>query len=304
MSEKKTFVGWTFTSFLDEEPEFDSKKLRCMIFQREKAATTGRLHWQGACRTLGKHGLTFKSIQKILPKGAHIEPSNGSWEDNVRYCSKSETQVGETKILGDPPAFGEELKLKKQCRLTPLIDMAKNGASMKQMIEFDGPTAIRNYRALGMVSNLYEQDEKPEFDETDFNTDLFDFEQKALVFIGPTGIGKTEFALAHFKNPLIVSHIDDLKRYNKFEHDGLVFDDFKADHWPTTCQIHLVDWNHGRSINVKCATAYIPARTKKIFTCNEYPFSYHPAIERRIRRIDFTSDLKKLEHFVETDEEN
>jgi hypothetical protein len=43
--------------------------------------------------------------------------------------------------------------------------------------------------------------------------------------------------------------------------------DFK--HLPRTSQIHLVDVDNDRSIHCRYRTAFVPARTKKIFTTNE-----------------------------------
>lgn len=108
-------------------------------------------------------------------------------------------------------------------------------------------------------------------------------ELKSIVLEGPTGYGKTQFALAHFDHPLLVSHMDDLARYNQ-DHDGIVFDDMDFKHLPRSTQIYLVDVDQPRSIHIRYKTAYIPAGVKKVFTCNEYPFESDPAIDRRVVR--------------------
>jgi len=91
---------------------------------------------------------------------------------------------------------------------------------------------------------------------------------KSLFLHGPSRVGKSHFALAHFKNPLLVSDMDDLKSFNPASHDGLVFDDMSFLHIPPEKVIHLVDRELSRSIRCRHTNALIPAGTPKIFTHN------------------------------------
>lgn len=112
---------------------------------------------------------------------------------------------------------------------------------------------------------------------------------QSTVLIGPPGVGKTSFAIAchHFKNPLFVSHLDALKRFND-SYDGIVFDDMDFTHLPRHTQIHLADYDHERDIHVRYGVATIPARTPKIFTCNEMCFNIRDeAIARRLSIIQY-----------------
>ena len=61
------------------------------------------------------------------------------------------------------------------------------------------------------------------------------------LIVGESGSGKTQFALAHFERPLLISALDDLKGLQS-HHTGLVFDDIdlKAELTPTQI-IHLLD---------------------------------------------------------------
>lgn len=124
------------------------------------------------------------------------------------------------------------------------------------------------------------------------------FERKSILLWGPSGSGKTSFALAHFKNPLLVSHIDKLKNLSP-DHDGVVFDDMSFKHWPKESIIHLLDYDLPRDINVRYGTVAIPKETRKIFTHNtENPFydddidpSQKLAIERRLQRIHLNNKI-------------
>lgn len=115
---------------------------------------------------------------------------------------------------------------------------------------------------------------------------------------GPSNLGKTHYALAHFTNPLLVSHIDRLKQLSP-DHDGVVFDDMSFRHWPIESVIHLVDKEFTRDINVRYGTIQIPSNTKKIFTYNTaYPFynsdppqEQMDAVNRRVVKIELLDKL-------------
>lgn len=109
---------------------------------------------------------------------------------------------------------------------------------------------------------------------------------RTTVVVGETGVGKTTWALQRAQKPcLVASHIDDLKGLN----NGIkciIFDDMDFSHWPRTSQIHLVDGDLPRSINIRYGVAKIPAGIQKIFTANYYPFVQDEAIKRRVDLIN------------------
>lgn len=115
---------------------------------------------------------------------------------------------------------------------------------------------------------------------------------KSTLFYGSSGLGKTHYALAHFKKPLFISHIDGLKQLSP-DNDGIVFDDMSFRHWPVEAVIHLLDSDLARDLNVRYGTVHVPAGVKKIFTHNtSNPFyndemidpEQKEAIERRLSR--------------------
>lgn len=108
----------------------------------------------------------------------------------------------------------------------------------------------------------------------------------SIILVGPTGCGKTSWALKRAIKPaLVVSHIDDLRRFDCNFHKTIIFDDMKFTHMPLQAQIHLVDQDISRSIHCRYGTATIPANTWKIFTCNQFPFNRDPAVLRRLTII-------------------
>jgi len=110
---------------------------------------------------------------------------------------------------------------------------------------------------------------------------------KSTVIIGESGIGKTVYAKRKATKPsLFVSHMDDLKAFDVRRHKSIIFDDMCFSHMPTQAQIHLVDLFEPRSIHVRYGTVKIPANLERWFTCNKFPFEEHPAILRRINKIN------------------
>lgn len=109
----------------------------------------------------------------------------------------------------------------------------------------------------------------------------------SIQITGPTGIGKTTWALKNSPKPALwVTHMDDLKKLRQ-DHKSIIFDDMNFTHLPRTAQIHLVDHFMPRSIHVRYGTAIIPANIVKIFLSNEEIFAQDPAILRRINKYHF-----------------
>lgn len=81
-----------------------------------------------------------------------------------------------------------------------------------------------------LASKFYESDARMhELD--DFLVDpIEDLDKKVAWIIGPPGIGKTQFALAHFNHPLLVSCIEDYRFFND-RVDGIVVDDGGSNNW-------------------------------------------------------------------------
>jgi len=133
------------------------------------------------------------------------------------------------------------------------------------------------------------------FDPTDDHNELC---KKTWVIQGPTGIGKTSWAILNMPRPsLVVSHVDDLKAIREGFHKSLIFDDFSLmgdpltarGTWPVTSQIHLLDHYIKRPIHNRYVNAFVPPGLYKVFTCNpgRYPLSIDPAVQRRVHNIIF-----------------
>ena len=106
---------------------------------------------------------------------------------------------------------------------------------------------------------------------------------------GTTGIGKTQFAKAHFKNPLLVRSFEGVKKFRFNVHDGIIFDDMDFSEWKRERIIHLTDWEEGAELWCRHSNWYRPPQTQMIATTNNPggnifgEYFYDPAIQRRIQ---------------------
>jgi hypothetical protein len=149
---------------------------------------------------------------------------------------------------------------------------------------------------------------KPKYELEDFSMEALDLTLPVLIY-GPSNCGKTQFAKAHFNAPLLVSHIETLRRYDPAIHDGIVFDDISFAHWPPESVIHLLDIEEERDLHMRYKVWKKPAGLKMIFTHNsgnggsDPNIFYDPlgkisieqitAIHRRYTSIYLATDIRK-----------
>lgn len=118
-------------------------------------------------------------------------------------------------------------------------------------------------------------------------------DDRTVVVLGPSGIGKTTWALREAPLPfLLVTDVDDLGHFDAQVHKSIVFDEirctgdaFGKGAWPLTAQIKLLTWDTPVSVRIRHKLAHLPAHVVKIFTCTDtYPFTRDQQIERRMLR--------------------
>ena len=120
---------------------------------------------------------------------------------------------------------------------------------------------------------------------------------------GLAGAGKTQFALAHGKHPLLVRTIEQLKQITE-DTDLLVFDDMDFRKWDVNSVKHLLDIEEASGIDCRYLDASIPAGIPRIFCTNspcQWPFNHifpqgecqdnYKAITRRHRVVRVAEKL-------------
>ncbi len=276
-------TGWFHKDAEDPRQLFDAKTMRFMQGQHENSDSQ-KHHWQVFVQYLTKVRST--AVRRVFPPGKwRNSPMDTNVRASIKYCSKDRTFVSDRFTLGElPTEKGKASSLAKavhslQVDGKGLTWLAKNNPMASIMFGSRIATWLPRMRAVPTAS---------EFKLDDYKWDPAEAWSKTHIFWGISGIGKTEFALAHFKNPLIVSHPDKLKEHDPSFHDGILFDDVDFLHWPHNSCIHLADNKLPRDINVKCSMVTIPAGTRKIFTTNNdlgiiFKDQHLWALQRRIQ---------------------
>lgn len=276
----KPHKSWTFTvNNYTQHDEDLFEHIECnYISWGKEVGENGTPHLQGYIIFKNAHRL--KALKKVNPR-AHWAVAIAE-EAAANYCMKENVNVRDNR--------------KKKGTRTDLEDiygMLADNASITEIAHAHPGSFIRYHKGIERLQQLIQHDhESSEYtlEECCKYTGLnpLEFDSTCHVVQGSPDCGKTEYALAHFKRPLLVSHIDTLLKYDKSYHDGIVFDDMDFKHWHRTHQIHLTDWKNTREIHCRYSTARIPKHTMKIFTCNEYPFSDDEAVRKRVTVTEVT----------------
>lgn len=282
-----TINNWRESDLLDPSPEFSY-----VIQGREVAPTTQTKHLQ--CFVILSKDQRWTALHARYPDWQKLEKARKDPWTCYSYCSKEDPE---------PHEFGTRPKEPKG---TPNADDTFSEALSVSSVE-EGCRIIREGRPRdwclhgeAIKRNLASSKVEPfkhHYSLKDFTAPELQLE-KATLLVGDTQLGKTHFALAHFKNPLIVSVTDDLKKLS-VDHDGVVFDDMSFTGWKTGSVIALLDWEIPRSIRVLYGTVKIPAYTKKIFTHNSRDIFYLPETDQSVkdaidRRINIVNILNKI----------
>jgi len=241
--------------------------------------------------------IRWTAFQKKYPSITKFFKSKGSPYQNFVYCSKDQN----FEEFGNRPTEPKESHKKKPKDLT--YDEALAADTVEEGINIVKTKRARDYCLHGesIERNLKKAKfvkHKSVYTIDQFNRPACNLNKSTLIN-GPSNCGKTHYACAHFKNPLVCSHIDNLRLLSP-DNDGIIFDDMSFKHWPVESVIHLVDKEFIRTINVRYGTVTIPAGIQKIFTHNtDNPFysedtisgEQREAIERRVDRINVINKL-------------
>lgn len=215
-----------------------------------------------------------------------------SWKSVVKYVTKDGNYISNydadvlKRLISDNMKVGDiyekARELAKDGKVKEGIVMLEHSKTVRDLT-IHGNAIQKNLRALAVKRR------SPDFSIDDFDLTFQWDRTKSLVLWGPTNTGKTSIAKALLPRALFVTHKDRLKEYDEDEYEGIIFDDMSFKHWPREAQIHIVDFDNDRQIDVKHGMAVIPAKTPRIFTTNMMPaeimLANDGAIERRIQVV-------------------
>lgn len=186
---------------------------------------------------------------------------------------------------------------------TRLKEAEANGATREDLLEIfnsDAKLSIMNKK----VFMTWLDEERPLQYEHRYTLDKFTKEPlnfegdtKSYVLIGATGIGKTQWAMAHFKNPAIVTNKSSLANIST-RNDGIVFDDYSFTMCNPDTVLHYADTEIEKTHDVKYGKVTIGRGVPRIFCLNSedqfFPSNcaeeQKAAIKRRVCIINLGSE--------------
>ncbi len=254
------------------------KELHSYVLYGREIGESGTPHLQAYAETPKR--MTLKAYEKMLhslvPRAAKIQAVRDSLHAR-KYCMKD----------GQVVEYGTRIQQGRRSDLLVIQTELDQGATIQDIATHHFGQWVRYHQAFKLYIAM-----RP-IVQTVFPLESFGWkiaypEGKSLILWGESDIGKTEFAKALLGPTFhLVSHPDELLGYNPNYHSGILFDDMEFLHTPRTAQIHLLDWDNGRAIHCRYQTAWIPAKTKKVFTtntdCGEIFLLTDKAIKRRVK---------------------
>lgn len=262
--------------------------------------------WMSKCEWLigqdeiGSHGMEhiqvmfgFKNARSLtavrnLMQNANIEIVSDS-EKMLKYCTDESKRDpnGDLYCKGDVPNFNK--KVNKNV-IDEALALPSYEDAMLYIENTDKLFYIQNQKKLSFYfTQKYDCHDVALYTRESFIRPFFDKFDKVLVFIGPTGIGKTQFALSHFTHPLHVRDKEDWRRFNT-SITGIILDDLDFPKWSPLTFLKLLDIETPITQNVKYGSVRIPAKVPRIICVNHedllWPHGIHEetrkACERRI----------------------
>lgn len=274
-----------------------NEKISFLCFGLEIAPTTGTPHVQGYLQMKSKTRLS--TISNLLGGRTSPKTALGSSEQNRKYCSKTREEdpipneiyeeYGEYRVIGGKKkkrTRGEMEEDKwediKQCII--------EGATCKEIAYRWPLDYARNHIGIEKMISLFSHKEFQPF----FGPWRWDFKipnnMGSWLVYGGSGLGKTTYFMSHFPKALMISHLDDLKKFKSGNYNCIVFDDMSFLHLHDRAQLYLVDQDFDRSIHVRYGTVTIPKYTLKIFLHNYKDRIVNlkfDEIKRRVNVVEF-----------------
>ncbi|KAK9871894.1 hypothetical protein WA026_015143 [Henosepilachna vigintioctopunctata] len=240
---------------------------------------------------------TLAATQKLL-QDANIQRVYDTMA-TLKYCTDENKRSGELYTFGEVPQFQQK---KNPNLIQEALEMETYEEAMEHVEKSDTFYYISHQKQLQLYfTQKFDQSDKALYSQQKFTNKegykhLFN---KTIIFIGPTGIGKTQYALAHFTNPLHVKDREDWGRYSPNQTDGIVLNDLDFKQWSPLTFLKNLDMETAITQQVKYCFIRIKAGTPKIICCNDekllWPTGMHPETKAScLRRVKIIHMHHKL----------
>ncbi|CAG9771472.1 unnamed protein product [Ceutorhynchus assimilis] len=174
--------------------------------------------WYIGQEEIGEHGIehfqllfgfqnprTLSGVIQLLQDGK-IQEVNDT-EAMLKYCTNEEKRNGELVSFGTVPQFNKEVN---KTIIDEALVKGNYEDAMQHIENTDKLFYIQNQKKLCLYfTQKFDSADKSLFKANDFNRKLESDFTKAIVLIGGTGLGKTQYALAHFTKPLHIRDRED-----------------------------------------------------------------------------------------------
>lgn len=241
----------------------------------------------------------LSTVQIKLPDGNNVEVVKNAIAA-YKYCTDEYKRNGNMVQYGEVPEFS-----KTKTDVNALVGRAKETGNTLEALQLIEQENITYYIAQSAKLRIYftQLFDKPDlglYELSSFTRPPISFDTcKVWIFVGETNLGKTQFALAHFKAPVLVRCKQDYVRYKDNVTDGLVLDDIGFRTWRPETLLHTVESETAVTFDVKYGSVRIPANMPRIICINTmeafWPdniFDEHrDAINRRIQILNVYNKL-------------
>lgn len=195
---------------------------RFLIYQVECAPTTNAIHLQGY--VYFPDALTMSAVKAFFPDRVHLTKCNGSPEENINYCSKSESAVN------GPFEFGRRPRQGSRQDWWDAKAICEQGGGDREILDLH-PHLAAQWRGVDKLREVYDAPPPARRDVV------------CVVLWGATGVGKTYRARMRYPDSYIVRgrYIDGRSFDNYRKQSTLILDEWKDSEWPLTIMNTLCD---------------------------------------------------------------
>lgn len=266
---------FVFTSWDEEEPQFNENTMWYMCYKREEGGETQGLHYQGYVQMMCQQRIAAVKKELNITKG-WVQAQKASQAQTARaYVWKLETGVG------DPIEHGtfRESEQGKRTDIDEFVDAAKDIGNNKRKMYVDHPACMVKYpKAYDDIRATF--------------TEPRTWKTKVVVFYGMTGSGKSHTAAQLFPDAYVFG-TNNKGWWDGYDaHDVVIIEDFRGSFMSIEDWLQLCD-RYKITVNKKGGRAqFVPKLI--IITCSAKPSDWwkqetvgerYPEIERRIDEL-------------------
>lgn len=264
---KPRYTSWMITSWNDARPEL-SPGITYIKGVREKAPTTGKLHWQ---TMLCSEQLTMKQIIESYPN-CHVEPRKGTFLQGKTYCTLGKGLIppdttgieGTCYELGKPPRPGARTDIEEMA--SAFLQHGWDGVSDTAIVKY--------HKGLERLKQIRHKKKC--------------IEKVVRWYWGESGAGKTRAAYGEAGDDCYVVPARGGWFDNYHGEKHILIDDYDAESFPIRELLRILD-RYPEQVPVKGGFVHLEAThiwiTSRFHPNTYFPPSRWPEIFRRLSDI-------------------